>query len=101
MNVYSDFTIPAFGRHVTLIIMIMLLWNRHRSVGIVTRVLAAQQRTQGSILGSGKSFFFFKTPRPPLGPTKSPIQWVPAAVSYGKSGKGVKMTTHHHLVPRL
>jgi hypothetical protein len=38
---------------------------------------------------------------PPLGPTQPPFQWVPGALSLGVSGRGVKLTTHFHLVPRL
>jgi hypothetical protein len=36
-----------------------------------------------------------------LGPTQPPIQWVPGALSLGtESCRGVKLTTHLHLVPR-
>jgi hypothetical protein len=34
------------------------------------------------------------------GPTWPPIQWVPGALSVGLNGRGVKLTTHLHLVPR-
>jgi len=36
--------------------------------------------------------------RPALGPTLHPIQRVPRALSQGQSGRGVKLTTHLHLV---
>jgi hypothetical protein len=40
--------------------------------------------------------------RPALGPTQPPIQWVPGVLSPGvKRGRGVRLTTHTHLVPRL
>jgi len=39
--------------------------------------------------------------RPALGPTQPPIQWVPGILSRGYSGRGVKLTTHLHLVLRL
>jgi hypothetical protein len=40
--------------------------------------------------------------RPDLGPTPPPIQWVPGALSRGvECGRGVMLTTHHLLVPRL
>jgi hypothetical protein len=38
--------------------------------------------------------------RPALGPTQTPVQWVPGVISPGlKRGRGVTLTTHHHLVP--
>jgi hypothetical protein len=40
--------------------------------------------------------------RPVLGPTQPPVQWVPGVLSPGvKRGRGVMLTTHPHLVPRL
>jgi hypothetical protein len=39
---------------------------------------------------------------PALGPTQPPVQWVPGALSPGvKGGRGVMLTTHPLLVPRL
>jgi hypothetical protein len=39
--------------------------------------------------------------KPALGPTQSPVQWVPGVISPGlKRGRGVTLTTHPHLVPR-
>jgi hypothetical protein len=40
--------------------------------------------------------------RPALGHTQPPVQWVPGAVCPGvKRGRGVMLTTHPLLVPRL
>jgi hypothetical protein len=39
--------------------------------------------------------------RPALRPTQPPVQWVPGVLSPGvKSGRGVTLTTHPHLVAR-
>jgi hypothetical protein len=46
--------------------------------------------------------YFPCSSRPALGPTQSPVQWVPGVLSPGvKPGRGVMLTTHPHLVPRL
>jgi hypothetical protein len=48
-----------------------------------------------------KIFSLTSMSRPALGPTQSPVQWVPGVLSPGvKRGRGVTLTTHHHLVPR-
>jgi hypothetical protein len=44
---------------------------------------------------------FHIVPTPALGSTQRPMQWVPALFPRGWSGRGVKFTTHLHLVPRL
>jgi hypothetical protein len=37
----------------------------------------------------------------PLGPTQSPVQWVPGVLSSGvKRGRGVTVTTHPHLLQK-
>jgi hypothetical protein len=39
---------------------------------------------------------------PALGPTQPSVQWVPGVLSPGiKRGRGVMLTTHPHLVPKL
>ena len=38
-------------------------------------------------------------PRPALGPTQPPVQWVPGFSRGVKSGRGVTLTPHHLLVP--
>ena len=38
--------------------------------------------------------------RPALGPIQRSIQWV-SGLSQGQSGRGVALTTHHHLATRL
>jgi hypothetical protein len=46
-------------------------------------------------------FLFTTASRTALGPTQPPIQWVTGALSLGgKSGWGVRLTTHLHLLPR-
>jgi hypothetical protein len=47
-------------------------------------------------------FLLVPASRPALGPTQPPIQWVPGVLSPGvKRGRGMMLTTHPHLVPRL
>jgi len=45
--------------------------------------------------------FFHKTSAPAMGPTGSPMQWIPGFLPQGQNGRGVKLTIHLHLVPRL
>jgi len=46
-----------------------------------------------------RNFLLTTVPRPTLGPTQLPIQWVPGALFLGVKLPGVKLTTHLHLVP--
>jgi hypothetical protein len=47
-------------------------------------------------------FLLASESRPALGPIQPPVQWVPGVLSPGeKRGRGVMLTTHPHLVPRL
>jgi hypothetical protein len=46
-------------------------------------------------------FVWIFVPRPALGPTQPPVQWVPGFISPGvKRGRGVTRNTHRHLVPK-
>jgi hypothetical protein len=45
-----------------------------------------------------KNFLFTMAPWPALGPRQLPTQWLPGALSPEFIGRGVKMTTHLHLV---
>jgi hypothetical protein len=57
---------------------------------------------RGLIPGRGKGFFPLASVfRPALRPAQPPVQWVPGVLSPGvKRGRGVKLTTQPHLVPR-
>jgi hypothetical protein len=47
-------------------------------------------------------FLLAPASRPALRPTQPPVEWVPGVLSRGvKRGRGVMLTTHPHLVPRL
>jgi len=61
---------------------------------IMTRLRAGRTRFDFR-QGQGRDFFIFATgSRPTLGPTQPSIQW-------DYSGRGVTLTTHHHLLPSL
>jgi hypothetical protein len=48
-----------------------------------------------------KRFSLYPVSRPALGPTQLPVQWVPGVLSPKlKSGRGVTLTTHPHIVPK-
>jgi len=42
----------------------------------------------------------FRPSRPALGPTQPLVQWVPG-LSWGKGGRGVGLSPHPHLVPKV
>jgi hypothetical protein len=69
-------------------------------VGIATGYRLDDRGSRSSSRGGVKNFLFSTLPRPALGSTQPPIQWVPDALSPGESGQGVKLTTHLQLVPR-
>jgi hypothetical protein len=55
----------------------------------------------GSSFGMDKMFLLSTPYRPATGSTQHCIQWVPGALSpEGKAGRGVKLTTYLHLIPR-
>jgi hypothetical protein len=73
--------------------------SRGSSVSIVTDYGLNER---DSISDRGRGFFLVSASRPALGPTQPPVQWVPGVLSPGiKRGRGVMLTTHPHLVPRL
>jgi hypothetical protein len=52
------------------------------------------------VLAGIGNFFFTTASRPALEPTQPSVQWVPVALSLGVKRRGVKLTTHVHVVPR-
>jgi hypothetical protein len=52
--------------------------------------------------GKGERIFpLASVSRPALGPTQTPVQWVPGVLSPRvKRGRGVTLPTHPHLVPK-
>jgi hypothetical protein len=45
-------------------------------------------------------FLFTTASRPALKPTQPPIQWIPEVFPWWQTGRGVKLTTQFHVVPR-
>jgi hypothetical protein len=74
-------------------------WIRRRNnVSTINKMWAG---VRGFDSRQGLRIFLFTTAsRTALAPTQPPIQWVLGALSLGESGRGVKLTTHLHLVPR-
>jgi hypothetical protein len=76
-----------------------VVWSRGSSGSIMSDYVLDDR---GSMPDRGKGFFLAPASRPVLGPTQPPIQWVPGVLSPGvKRGRGVMLTIHPHLVPRL
>jgi hypothetical protein len=81
------------------------LWKEHASLqGTYSDIQEAGQLSCYSDgLGPGldsrqcKIFLYSTASRPVLGPTQSPIQWLPRAPFPGYSDRGVKLTTHLQL----
>jgi hypothetical protein len=72
--------------------------SRGSSVSIVTDYGLDDR---GSIPDRGRGFFFYSL-RPDRLWDPSTVQWVPGVLFSGvKRGRGVMLTTHPHLVPRL
>jgi hypothetical protein len=89
--------LARFLNHISNLICYVLLW----------RTLCL---TKGWTIGRSrfdprqwqKIFLLAPASRTALGPTQPPIQWVPGVLSPGvKRGRGVTLTTHPHLLPRL
>jgi hypothetical protein len=72
------------------------------AVGLVVTLQARQLRNCGLIPGGGRRFFLStRKSRRILRPMKLPIQCVPGALPLRQSSRGIKLTTHLHLVLRL
>jgi hypothetical protein len=77
--------------------LLIFEWNIELSVGIATGYVLD---VRDYIPGRGKIVPSSTTSTPALGPTHRPIQWVPCYIPGRKSRRGVKLTTHLHLVQR-
>ena len=71
----------------------MTLVDRDSSVGIATCY-----GLDGPMIESRKGRYFPHPSSPDQGPNQTPIQW---GHTRGLSGRGVVLTNHLHLVPRL
>ena len=66
--------------------------NRDIMVDMVTMLRDGKSGVR--ILPRAREFFFSRTSNPTLGSIQPPIQWVKMFISWGKSSRGVKLTTH-------
>jgi hypothetical protein len=75
--------------------------NRGSSVSIVSDYGLDDWAIGVRSPAEAKDFPLTSVSRPALRPAQPPVQWVPGILSPGvKRGRGVTLTTHHHLVPR-
>jgi hypothetical protein len=78
--------------------------RRHNTAGepgsSVSRVWLGAGRSTFDLRQGQRIFPLTSVSRPTLGPTQPPVRWVLGVFSPGlKRGRGVMLTTHHHLVP--
>ena len=76
-------------------LIIIIIMGRDSSVGIATHY-----GLDGPGIESRWGRDFPHPSRPALGPAQPPIQWVPG-LPRGESGRGVALTIHPQLAPRL
>jgi hypothetical protein len=62
--------------------------NYYSAVGIATGYGLDDQGVGVPRPGGGKNFYFSMSSKPALGPTQTPIQWVPGALSSGVKRQG-------------
>ena len=74
---------------------ILQFWGRVSSVGIATRY-----GLDGQGMESRWRRDFPHSSRPALWPSQPPLKWVPGLFT-GINGRGLALTSHLHLVPRL
>jgi hypothetical protein len=79
-----------------MIILSMILKKYRSWSSSVSRVTALRAGR-----GSEGIFLLTKESRPTLGLSQPYMQWIPEALSQGKSGEGAKLGTYLHLVPKL
>jgi hypothetical protein len=105
-----DFTyLTGLHSHLLFVAVTKLIHSLHKEAYNLTYINPARDISlKYSELLHFKSLFIYllaairPASRPALGPTQSPIQWVPGVLSPAvKLGRGVTLTTHPHLVPRL
>jgi hypothetical protein len=96
-------SVPPFLNTLQIFPVLVLLFSTERA-GLAQSVQCLTTDWTAGIwsLTEAEDFPLVSASRPALGPTQPTIQWVPGAFSPGvKRGRGVMLTTHPLLVPRL
>jgi len=80
----------------------MILYRGNTFFTEITKMTRLRDgRSEIRIPSGAGDFFFHATSIQALRSTKPPVHCAPVVFPGGQSGRGVKLTTHRHLLPRL
>jgi hypothetical protein len=102
LNVINEVSV-ARRRRWKYIVLCFILSSCIRSGTVITQWYSAGLRAGWSgiwVPAETENFSLYHRVQTSSGPTQSPIQWVPGALSLRIKRPGIKLTTHLHLVLR-